>query len=121
MSTTTCKPSGTDHQDFSTCHIISGRIPIQRLETHTQLVLAQVRIVLEETYTALADAAGNGHAVAPGSETGVYMGCINYEYTEVLERGGAKVRGLCLLQLTPQCCDALLWPSAPGHTGWLRT
>ena len=53
---------------------------------------AQVRIVLEETYEALADAAGNGRSALPASETGVYMGCINYEYTEVLERGGAKAR-----------------------------
>ena len=56
---------------------------------------SQVRITLEETFTALADAAGNGRPAPPGSETGVYMGCINYEYTEVLERGGAKARRHC--------------------------
>ena len=54
--------------------------------------LVQVRIMLEDTYAALVDAAGNGHSSPPASETGVYMGCINYEYTEVLERGGAKAR-----------------------------
>ena len=48
--------------------------------------------MLEETFSALADAAGNGRPTLPGSETGVYMGCINYEYTEVLERGSAKAR-----------------------------
>jgi len=48
--------------------------------------------VLEETYAALAGAARNGRSTPPAAETGVYMGCINYEYTEVLERGGAKAR-----------------------------
>ena len=63
--------------------------------------------MLEETYAALADAAGSGQSAALGSETGVYMGCINYEYTEVLERGGAKawpraMTALCRPASTPQ-------------------
>ncbi len=63
----------------------------------------QVRIVLEETYAALADAAGNGRSTPPAAETGVYMGCINYEYTEVLERSGAKARFAMVLMR--HCCD----------------
>ena len=48
-------------------------------------------MMLEDTSEALQDAAVNGVPIAAGAECGVYMGCINFEYTEVLERGGAKV------------------------------
>jgi acyl transferase domain-containing protein len=51
----------------------------------------QLRMVLEDSYAALEDAKGNGVPIAAGSETGVYVACISFEYATVLERGGFKV------------------------------
>ena len=48
-------------------------------------------MVLEDSHAALEDARGGGVAITPGSETGVYVACISFEYATVLERGGFKV------------------------------
>lgn len=70
-------------------------------------------MVLEDSHAALEDARGGGVAVAPGSETGVYVACISFEYATVLERGGFKVApeslcaSPCLLQASDSCCAAV--------------
>lgn len=68
-------------------------------------------MVLEDSYAALDDAKGNGVPIVAGSETGVYVGCISFEYATVLERGGFKVT--TMLSLTH--CPALRTACAQSH------
>ena len=56
--------------------------------THFQNL--QGRILLEETYNALASA-HDGAASILNTETGVYVGCMYQEYTDVLSRCGGKL------------------------------
>jgi acyl transferase domain-containing protein len=64
------------------------------LQVPTSLAyFVQLRMVLEDSYAALEGAKGNGVPIAAGSETGVYVACISFEYATVLERGGFKVLG----------------------------
>ena len=56
--------------------------------THYQKL--QGRILLEETYNALASAHG-GAASILGTEAGVYVGCMYQEYADVLSRCGGKL------------------------------
>jgi hypothetical protein len=69
------------------CHILTsvGR---------TGACYLQLRVVLEDSHAALEDARGGGVAIATGSETGVYVACISFEYATVLERGGFKVASM---------------------------
>ena len=56
----------------------------------THLQNLQGRILLEETYNALASAHG-GAASILGTEAGVYVGCMYQEYADVLSRCGGKL------------------------------
>ena len=51
-------------------------------------------MVLEDSHAALEDARGAGVGITAGSETGVYVACISFEYATVLERGGFKVASM---------------------------
>lgn len=62
-----------------------------KLNYNVVVVAVQLRMVLEDSYAALEDAKGNGVPITTGSETGVYVACISFEYATVLERGGFKV------------------------------
>ena len=55
-------------------------------------VCLQARILLEEAGTALTEAEGPG-GLGPlsGTETGVYVGCMYQEYTDVLAAAGGKL------------------------------
>lgn len=72
---------------------------------------SQVRMVLEDTGEALQEAGRHGCQLAPGSDTGVYVGCVSFEYATVLERAGAKVSPC------PPACTPLRPPGARCYTG----
>jgi acyl transferase domain-containing protein len=71
-----------------------------------RMVHVQLRMVLEDSHAALEDARGGGVAIAAGSETGVYVACISFEYATVLERGGFKVA--LTVAHAPPCAAASL-------------
>lgn len=83
----------------------------------------QLRMVLEDSHAALEDARGGGVPIAAGSETGVYVACISFEYATVLERGGFKVASMmfhtppCPAASPGGCCCAAAHGSLPCMSG----
>lgn len=68
----------------------------------------QVRMMLEDTSEAMLDASRNGCAVPPGTDAGVYIGCVSFEYATILERAAMKVHTHC-----PLVCSLLISSGIP--------
>lgn len=57
--------------------------------------MLQVRMMLEDTSEAMLDASRNSCPVPHGTDAGVYVGCVSFEYATVLERAAMKVHMHC--------------------------